>query len=128
MEHAEIPSATRVVKGGEKGAPAPGELLQGNGPITGSVALPLTHALGRRYSIFLFHPPAPPGAGGSSARSLLGRMGAAPTPASPTPVPGPLHPTPTPAQRAQIYHQIGPPPPLTASAGLHLQFDLLRCA
>ena len=50
MEHAEIPSATRVVKGGEKGAPALGELLQGNGPIIGSVALPLTHALGRRYS------------------------------------------------------------------------------
>ncbi len=50
MEHAEIPSATRVVKGGEKGAPALGELLQGNGPIIGSVALPSTHALGRRYS------------------------------------------------------------------------------
>ena len=50
MEHAEIPSATRVVKGGEKGAPALGELLQGNGPIIGPVALPLTHALGRRYS------------------------------------------------------------------------------
>jgi hypothetical protein len=50
MEHAEIPSVTRVVKGGEKGAPALVELLQGNGPIIGSVALPLTHALGRRYS------------------------------------------------------------------------------
>jgi hypothetical protein len=51
MEHAEIPLVKRVVKGGGKRAPAPGEMPQENGPIIGSVALPLTHALGRAIPI-----------------------------------------------------------------------------